>query len=76
MGRNSGKKTDLLRVYWNVRNSMDAEDVQELVRSHPDYEDPSDTKGDLEIWKKTLVLIDTMDKVEVLGREYAIPLRG
>ena len=75
-GRKSEKKTSLLRIYWNLRISMEAEEIVELMRTHPDFRDPEEKTTDQEIKESIVILSKVMDSVLILGEEEAISLEG
>ena len=73
-GRKSEKKKSLLRIYWNLRVSMEVEEIIELLKSNPGFEDPDSNTLDLEIKRKIVYLTQSMDSVMTMGKEEAIPL--
>ena len=74
MEKKSAKKISLLRIYWAVRQSMDIDDISELLILDAEFEDPNMSTKDRVIMKRIIMLIDAMDNICELNTEDAIPL--
>lgn len=74
MEKRGAKKISLLRIYWAVRQSMDIDDILELLILDAEFEDPNMSTKDEVIMKRTIMLIDAMDSICELNTEDAIPL--
>jgi len=72
-GRKSERKGLLLRIYWNLRVSMEVEEIIEVLKSNPSFEDPDESTKDVEIKRKIVHLTRAMDSVLTMGKEEAIP---
>lgn len=51
---------------------MEVEEIIELLKSEPDFEDPDANTEDSEIKRRIVCLTQSMDSVMTMGREEAI----